>query len=231
MLAVSLLGCSTRPRLPPPGPGSALPAQPTVPVTGRAYAIIPSESLLTILVFRGGLLASAGHNHVIASHALSGTIHVPAQVLQTTFDVHLPLTTLTIDEPELRQALHRDDFPPEVPEAARAGTRQNMLGEALLNAAQWPEIVLRSAGFVPASSSGGDVIASVVATVRGQDSLLKVPVHYQVEGDNLTVTGELSLKQSQLGLTPFSAFMGALTVQDEMHVRIELRARAVAPAG
>lgn len=229
MLTLGLLGCVARPPL------QGVSAVPGVPVTGRAYAIIPGESLLTILVFRGGLLASAGHNHVIASHALTGTIHVPATRLATTFEVHVPLASLTIDEPALRQALHRDDFPAEVPESARAGTRQNMLGAALLDAAHWPEIVLTSAGLKPASlttppsAEAGEVIASVEARVRGQEHLLTVPLRYQIQADTLTITGKLTLKQTQLGLTPFSAFMGALTVQDEMQVQIELRARAGAP--
>lgn len=221
-LAALLLGCTVRAPLPAPGRAAV---QPAVPAVGRPYDIVSSESLLTILVFRGGLLAKAGHNHVIASHTLAGTIHVAADPLQTTFEVHLPVKQLTIDEPALREALHRQDFPPEIPEEAREGTRTNMLGPALLDAAHWPEIVLRSAGFRPGQGPGA-VLAAVQVEVRGQDHLLTVPLRYRLHGDELTVSGELSLKQTQLGLTPFSAFLGALTVQDEMHVRLLLVARA-----
>ena len=35
-------------------------------------------SLLEIRVYRAGALASAGHNHIIASHDLTGTVYVPA---------------------------------------------------------------------------------------------------------------------------------------------------------
>jgi len=35
----------------------------------------------------------------------------------------------------------------------------------------------------------------------------------------LTASGELPLKQTDLGLTPFTAMLGALAVQDEMKVR------------
>jgi hypothetical protein len=225
LLAAALVGCA-QPRLPEAAPAAA-PSTPTP--QGRAYDIVSRESLLTILVFRGGLLASAGHNHVIASHSLTGTIRVPADPLGTTFEVHLPLNALTIDEPALRQALHREDFPPEVPEAARQGTRTNMLGEALLDAAHWPEIVLRSVRIEAQGQGSGGVLAAVQASVRGQERLLTVPVHYQLQGEVLTVSGELTLKQTQLGLTPFSAFLGALAVQDEMQVRFQLVARAASP--
>jgi hypothetical protein len=221
VLVVSLAGCPARPRLPVQAP---LPARP-VQAEGRAYAIDPGESLLTVLVFRGGLLASAGHNHVIASHSLSGAIHVPEDPLRATFEVRMPVEALTIDEPPLRRALQRDDFPPEVPAAARQGTRMNMLGDALLDSAHWPEIVLRSASLTPQAGSG-NVLASVAASIRGQEHYLTVPVHYQMQADELIVSGEIPLKQTQLGLTPFSIMLGALTVQDEMHVQFHLLARA-----
>lgn len=176
-------------------------------------------------MFRGGVLANAGHNHVIASHALTGTIHVAeGALLQTTFELHLPVAQLTVDEPALREALHREDFPPEVPESARAGTARNMLGESLLDGAHHPEIVLRSAGLSPGAD--GEVQAQVLATVKGQDHLIHATVHYELQGSALRASGSLSLKQSELGLTPFSALLGALTVQDEMQVRFELKAHA-----
>jgi hypothetical protein len=53
-----------------------------------------------------------------------------------------------------------------------------------------------------------------------------VPVHYTLEGDTLVACGELALRQSELGLTPFSAMLGALQVQDEMHVSFRISARA-----
>jgi len=43
----------------------------------------------------------------------------------------------------------------------------------------------------------------------------------------LTATGEFSFKQSDLGLTPFTALMGALAVQDEMRVKFRIRAEPV----
>src|SRR5262245_40217049 len=83
MLAVlCLTGCPTRPHgvEAPPAVGvpAAPPGSPQTPRhEGRPYDVAPSESLLTILAFRGGALAKAGHNHVIASHDVSGTFYVP----------------------------------------------------------------------------------------------------------------------------------------------------------
>ena len=230
-----LSGCPAPPRLPPPAP--TVPAAPA-PHVGTPFEIQPQSSLLTILVYRAGALASAGHNHVIASHDLSGAIFIPAEILQSSFEVHIPVDTLTVDESALRAEQSAAEFPPDVSEGAKEGTRRNMLGEALLDAQHNPEIVLRSLPLEPAGSAAPDsatVRAHVESSVRGQLRSFTVPVRYR-RGANgtLEVSGEFPLRQSELGLTPFSAMLGALQVQDEMWVSFHIVAhsgRAVGSAG
>jgi hypothetical protein len=239
LLAVLLAGCPLRPRAPAAPPVAA--AETPAPHAGVPYDIVADESLLTIRVYRGGTLASAGHNHLIASHALTGTIYVPADVKRTSFEAHIPVAALTVDEAALRAQERSADFPPEVPDAAREGTRRNMLGEALLDSERNPQIVLRalrleSAG-EPAASTGNEagneaggearaVLARVQTTVRGEVRTISMPVRYQFAAGALIASGEAPLRQSDLGLTPFSALLGALQVQDEMRVRFRIVARA-----
>ena len=233
-----LSGCPAPPRAPPPAPPlPAAPAAPSAPAphVGTPYEILPQSSLLTILVYRGGALASAGHNHVIASHDLTGTIYVPAQILQSSFEVHIPVATLTVDEAVLRAQQPAAEFPADVSEGAREGTRRNMLGQALLDAQGNPEIVLQSLQLEPAGGTAADsgtVRAHVQSSVRGRMRAFTVPVRYQLGGvgGNSTVeaSGEFPLRQTDLGLTPFSAMLGALQVQDEMRISFHIVAQAAA---
>jgi hypothetical protein len=189
--------------------------------------VSPSESLLTVLVFRGGPLARAGHNHVIASHELTGIAIVPDDVTQASFEIHVPVQTLTIDEPPLR-ALEGKDFSAEVPDSAREGTQRNMLSEPMLDGERFPEILMKSAGLVGrvnGAAATGELVAAVDIGVRGKISTVSVPLRYRLQGDALRVQGELALKQTDLGLTPFSLFGGALRVEDEMRVKVSLVAR------
>lgn len=228
-LASGLEGCPTRPNAPYPSPVQRrVPGQTPEqalgqPHEGRPYDIVSDESLLTLLVFRGGPLAKAGHNHVIASHALRGTLYVPADLGRATFDVHFPVAELTVDEAALRAKENEGDFPPDVPDSAKEGTRKNMLGAALLDAEHHPDIDLRSSGL---EQSGSQWIAHVKVTVRERDSTIEVPVRYEPQGDEIAVSGEFPLKQTDLGLTPFSALLGALQVVDEMKVRFRIVAHA-----
>ena len=100
---------------------------------GRPYDIASADSLLTIQAFRGGALAKAGHNHVIASHTLTGTLYVPVDPGHATFEVHMPVADLTVDEAVLRAKENSEEFPPDVPDSAKEGTRKNMLSAALLD--------------------------------------------------------------------------------------------------
>jgi hypothetical protein len=239
LLAVLLTGCPLQPRVPAAPPVAAV--ETPAPHEGVPYDIVADESLLTLRVYRGGTLASAGHNHVIASHALTGTIYVPADLMRTSFEAHIPVASFTVDEAALRAQEHSADFPPEVPDSAREGTRRNMLGEALLDSERNPQIVLRSVRLESAgqpaagtgSEAGGEaggearaVLARVQTTVRGQVRTISVPVRYRLAAGTVIVSGETPLRQSDIGLTPFSALLGALQVQDEMRVRFRLVARA-----
>lgn len=228
-----LVGCPAPPRAPAPTavPGTVSPSQQPAAHVGVPYDIAADASLLTMLVYRGGTLASAGHNHVIASHELSGAVYVAPDLLQSSFEVHIPVATLTVDEASLRAAQSSSDFPPDVSASAQEGTRHNMLGPALLDAGHYPEIVLRALSLerVPGSAADNNtVVAHVQSTVRDQVRSFAVPVHWQLDQGTLELTGTLALRQSELGLTPFSAMLGALQVQDEMHVAFHIVAHAAA---
>ena len=68
------------------------------------------------------------------------------------------------------------------------------------------------------------------ALVRGAAHEFDVLVRYERAGQRLVVSGDTVLKQSELGLKPFSAMLGALQVQDEMHISFRILAHEGIPA-
>jgi hypothetical protein len=225
ILAVSLAACSLRPR--DAGPPEKMPARSGLSVVAgeTPYRVSSRESRLIVLVYRAGPLARAGHNHVIASHDLSGTFLVHREVAKSRFELFLPVSLLTVDEPRLRAA-QGPDFPPDLPDSAREGTRRNMLSPAVLDAGRYPQIRLRSERLRPTPEG---VDAQVQVLIRDQVRTLSVPVSYTLEAGSLRVTGELTIRQTDLGLTPFSALFGALQVRDAMSVKFDIRATAAPP--
>ena len=216
-----LAGCQTSPPKEELPPTAAPPAEFAVPADSTEFRVVAEESLLQILVYRGGAMARLGHNHVIASHRLGGSVYVTDDPVQTRFDVRFPVNDLTVDEPEQREKAGAD-FPPGVPENARIGTRTNLLSEALLDGAKYPEIRLRATD-VAAAGEGYDI--GVEIAIKDQVRAVRVPAQVRREEGMLVATGEFPLRQSDLGLNPFSVAMGTLVVLDDMKVRFEVTAR------
>jgi len=220
-VAVSVAGCAAQPHKSEPVAHSAS-AHAEPAALGEAYHVLGPESLLIVRVYRGGTLARAGHNHIVASHELSGTVYVATDLARSSFELELPVASLTVDEPELRAA-QGVDFAADVPDGARDGTRRNMLGPAVLDADHYPRITLRSAAL---DLDASRLMAHVEVDIRGQVHTVTVPLSYTLKANELLAQGEFALKQSDLGLAPFTALLGALAVQDEMQLQLRIVARA-----
>ena len=217
-----LAACQTSPPAAEKPPISAPITEPgTIPAGVRELHVVPEDSLLQILVHRGGAMARLGHNHVIASHELTGTLYVTDVATQTRFDISFPVDDLTVDEPQLRE-LAGPDFPPNVPQSARDGTHVNLLSDALLDAARYPTIRLRAIDVIEAAD-GYDM--GVEISIKDQVRTVRVPVTVERSGGVMKASGEFPLKQSELGLKPYSFGMGALVVLDDMQVKFSVTAR------
>lgn len=240
LLAVLCAGLLASCRAPAPGPEPAPGRAPTGPaatplpaplappaVAGRLHRIVPGESLVQILVLRAGPLARAGHNHVVAARDMAGWVALAEDPARSSFELHIPVTSLTVDERALRAVLG-PEFPPELPQSAREGTRGNLLGPDVLDAAHHPEIVVRGSGLE--TRSGGDAYAMLHIDIRGRTRSVRVPLRYAVEPERLSVNAEFSLTHAQLGVTPFSALLGALQVDETLQFRVRLTFRPVPAA-
>ncbi len=216
VMVLTLCACPAPRRPPPP---IAVPVPELVPVAGaRLYEVAPGESLVRILVYRGGALASAGHNHVIASHALSGRIYLHRELAWSAFELSLPVRTLTMDEASLRSE-EGADFSSVVSPAAMAGTRGNMLGASALDAERHPFIRIVSTGI---RGDDEDIEVDLRVGLKGAWYSLTVPVVLRREAQRLTATGQFALRHADVGLEPFSALLGALKVQDQMMVKFAI---------
>jgi polyisoprenoid-binding protein YceI len=216
---LSLSACRTSPGTRPPQLGQPS-VTPGVPTAGARYIIDSQRSQVLVLVYRDGRLAHLGHNHVIAVRSLTGSVVLGSDPTQASFQMDFPVAAMSVDEAALRSA-EGADFSSTVDEAAIAGTRDHMLGESLLNSAQFPQIHLQSEQI---RSNAGSLSALTTIVVRNTTAHAEVPVMLQTSGDDLSVSGEFDLTHSQLGLTPYSVALGALRVAERIHIRYQLSA-------
>jgi hypothetical protein len=152
---------------------------------------------------------------------LTGHVDLREPLGATTFELALPLDSLVVDEPALR-AEEGQEFPGEIPAQDRDGTRRNMLSPALLDAAGFPVLRMASGGL---REAGGGWVANAVVSIRGKDQRIEVPATVRLEGDRLEVSGRFTVTHEALGLTPFTAAMGALRVRDDIVIKYRFEAR------
>jgi len=223
LLAASLLGaCAHEERVP-----IAAQAAPEAPedfplgyyqqaaAQGRpVFRVLPGESLVSIVVRRGGPLARLGHDHVVSGADVQGY----ADPQQSRADLFLLLDALVVDDPALRAQAGLDTQPSA---ADIAGTRSNML--AVLDAQRHPHVVLRVHGATRQQ-------LSVDITLHGVTRKdLQIPATVALKGDALTASGQFAINQSDFGITPFSILGGAIRVEDRLELHFRISARRLMP--
>jgi hypothetical protein len=189
----------------------------SLPAPGE-YPIDSNGSELRLLVYRAGTLAGLGHNHVMVSRALSGLVRIGADVPASSFSLKLRADSFEIDDAQSRQQ-EGGDFPGDIPEDAKEGTRRNMLSSAVLNAAEYPDITVKSASI---TGTLNDLNADVEISAAGHASHVSVPLSLQADAHGFTAAGSMELRQTALGLTPYSLLHGALQVQDAMQLKFKI---------
>jgi hypothetical protein len=229
LFALALASCARTPVLPPPAPGATAPPE-SFPASaydararrlGTVYRIVPAESQLEIRVYRSGKLAHMGHNHIVSSNELNGFVLVGRRAADTRFDLWFPVATLTVDAPELRAAAGAD-FASRPSANDIKGTRANMLGEKLLDAARFPHVLV---GGRQRGGNAQEPELELSITVHGAAHAVPATSLVEAADGSITASGELKLTHATLGLTPFSVFGGALAVDETITVRYRITAR------
>jgi hypothetical protein len=247
-LALLLAACGVPPAR-PPAPHPSSPSRAPVPVSPPAqraapYRIDSSHSELRLLVYRAGVMAALGHDHVIINRALEGWVSPAGAAAGAAFFLSIPTSGFVVDDAAAR-AQEGADFSEEVGDDAKAGTLHNMLGPAVLDAQGHAAITVQSISITPASgaaAAGGTQVpaaqgqalpangqvppASMQATMRisvaGHGSSLVIPFTVDSSAGRLHVQAAFTLQQTVLGLTPFTALLGALRVEDQLRVKLDL---------
>ncbi len=214
-----LLAACPRALSPPPPTPTQTPPTPAADTRGATvYTVSPQSSQLSIHVFRGGKLSRLGHNHVVTSQHLAGRVWVHPQFPRSGFELSFPVAQLVVDDPQARRAAG-SDFPPDIPHSDKDGTRKNMLKPEVLDAERYPEVELRSAR-VAGTLAAPQVTAHITIKDRSRD--VQVPVKIEIEGAQLTASGEFDILQTEFGIKPFSVALGALEVQDKLHIKFTI---------
>lgn len=204
----------------PPSVTDATNTAPPLPVKGATvYRVVRADSQVRLLVYRTGPLAAVGHNHVISTSDIHGRVYLQHNLLRSGFALRIPLKSFVVDS-RVQRAQEGAAFGGEPDAAARAGTRAHMLGPAVLDAAKFPDMRLRSLGMV---GPPWYPRVKVRVTLHGVTHDFVVPTAlFHAPHGRLIATGGLTIRQTDFGIKPFSIFDGALSVRNRVHVSLHL---------
>ncbi len=172
----------------------------TTTAVAQPRAIDTGKSVMTVRVYKAGLLSAMGHNHEIAAPVAAGTVDVTAR------QVELRVRTGALEV--------RD---PGVSDKDRAEIQRTMLGPQVLDSESHPEVVFRSTGAEPAGAGSWKVTGDL--SLRGQTHTVVV----QVREDGEHYVGTSSFKQTEFGIQPVKVAGGAVRVKDEIRIEFNIQ--------
>jgi hypothetical protein len=216
-----LVGCQTAERKSVAASGASALPRSAMPETSVRHEIRGDLSAIRFLVFRAGPLARLGHNHVVEAKNIRGDVWLAADIQQSSFFIELAVKDFDLDA-EAARAEEGDEFFPQPDDEAIAGTRKNMFGEKVLDAARFPTIEIRSLA-LSGPAWGMDVALRI--GMHGVERDMVVPTAVDVSGDTIVATAFFSIDQSDFGITPLSVLGGALQVANTVKVRMRVVAK------
>jgi len=181
------------------------------------FQLDPAASRLDIVVRRDGPLARFGHDHVLTVQDAEGFLLLDPADSASRADLRFRPDRLSVDSPAAR-ARHDLDTTPNA--ADIDGTRANLL-RFVLDVEQWPWASVELSDF---EHRQNHYSARVNVRINGSESSTRQPFRLRQDGTRVTVDGFLVLRQTELGIEPFSALGGGLRVADPMEVHFHLEA-------
>ena len=172
----------------------------TAAAAAQERAIDPGKSVMTVRVYKAGVLSALGHNHEIAAPIAGGAVDPTAHRVE--------LHTLT-------RALEVRD--PGVSDKDRAEIQTTMLGPEVLDAGRHQEITFRSTGAEPTGTGSWKVTGNL--TLHGQTRTVVVEV--REEGEHYVGTSRF--KQTEFGIQPVKVAGGSIRVKDEIRIEFNIQ--------
>lgn len=190
-----------------------------LPTVALAEPLDPERSELVVLVWKRGVAAAAGHDHVVRAMRFGGNLERP-DPSHVKVDVTVETTSLVPDEPALRERLR---VGPAVKESDRKTIEEHLKGPGQLDVAKFGTIRFESTQSTLDERGAGSIRGRL--TLHGVTRDVECAVVVTRVENRLRGSARLRLALSDYGVQPFSALLGLLGNRDVVELVIELVTR------
>jgi len=180
-----------------------------------SYSIDSQQSKLEIHVGKQGAFSAFGHDHLVAAKQVSGDANFDAQKLdQSSVRLKIPTKSITVIDPGES-------------EKDRKAVQATMEGEKVLDVAKFPEITFISTSVSAAKKipEGWELTLAGKLNLHGVEKPVTFPLRVTANANELHGKGELSVLQTDYGITPVKVGGGTVKVKDELKITFNIVAR------
>jgi polyisoprenoid-binding protein YceI len=170
----------------------------------------PGDGSIKVHTKREGMAARIGHDLTFHAGSWKADVNLEGEDLSTAS------VTATIDGRSLECVSGTGGATP-LSDKDRADIHKNTAQKVLTS----PEITFRSTGVE--ASGDGRLTVSGDLTLAGTSRPVRLDLTREAGADSDHLTGRVTITQSQWGIKPFSAMMGALKVADAVDIELDLR--------
>ena len=164
------------------------------------HAIDTHTSVMTVRVYKAGVLSAFGHDHEIAAPIAGGKVDTAAQ----TVELHVDAGALSVRDPKAS-------------EEDRNQIRKTMLGPEVLDVERNSRIVFQSTSVESISQNSWTVHGSL--TLHG----VTKPVTVEVSERQGHYTGHSLVKLSDFDIKPVKVAGGAVRVKNEIRIEFDIQ--------
>ena len=176
-------------------------------VASGTHQIGPKDGKLTLNTYREGMGAKIGHDLTLEATRWSGTANLdPGNPSASSVNVKVDARSLEI--------LSASGGVKPLSDKDRKDIAKN-IDDKVLQTGKFPEITFQSTGVTGGPSQ---LTISGTLTIVGNSQ----PATLDVSVQDTKVTAKTTIVQSQFGIKPFSAMLGALKVRDSIDLQVEL---------
>jgi polyisoprenoid-binding protein YceI len=185
----------------------------------QIYSVATNESAFTILVGKGGALSGLGHEHIVAVKSFSGEAHIPSNALdRASFALEIEAGSLSVADKGIA-------------DKERMEIERTMKSK-VLDVSHFPKISFQSVSItnIKATTNGQTALLNGHLTLHGVTNQVRVPAAITVTPEQLHVSVDVTIKQTDFGIKPYSTAGGAVKVRNELKIRFSVIARPSRPA-
>jgi polyisoprenoid-binding protein YceI len=195
------------------------------------YRIVEDETVLAVVVQTTGIASRFAPDHLIYAGAYELTLDFdPDRPEEARFSGQVRVADLVVDEPAMQEELEPrllelgilDDSYDEMSGEDRESVRASMLAQDQLDVASYPVIEVEALELHGSGNGEFPWTITGALTVRGERAEVSLQARMEHEDERVQIEAHGPLRFTDLGIDPYSAFLGTVRNRDQFHLYLNL---------